>query len=289
LDAGDGDGSLRKISLGAGVVWSVSALLALWIGGWVAGRLTPEPARALGRLHGVVVWAVATVAAAFVLGGGAGALAGGVAKLTGKTVEAAGRAAGGAAQGAGDFVSRVVDQNSDLLGGFARELLPEANARGGDATEGAGRGDALRAERRLSWALVRFFSQDGEARTGEAKDALVRAVAENTELDEAEARRRVDEWIATYDEVKADIARMAEQAEARALEAAEESCPKRERRRERFEPRRGPGWEKTPRRVAHGEFFPEGRRLIHSARGRDGLSASNRKRGAFFLRIWSRE
>ena len=29
----------EKLSIGLGISWSISALLSLWIGGWVAGRL----------------------------------------------------------------------------------------------------------------------------------------------------------------------------------------------------------------------------------------------------------
>jgi hypothetical protein len=211
----------KGFGIGVGIAWSVGALLALWVGGWVAGRLTPEPSRGLGGLHGAVVWSLATVVAAFMLVGGSGMLVGGLAKVTGQGVamvgEAGGAIAGEAADGAGDFVSQVVEENSDLLGDFARELAPaEADGQGNENSP-----DTARRQREVSWALVRFFSQGEADREGEARQALERTIAENSDLNEAEARERVQRWINTYDQVKKDLTMLADRAEQEAREAAE--------------------------------------------------------------------
>lgn len=210
----------KGFGMGVGIAWAVGALVALWVGGWVAGRLTPEPSRGLGGLHGALVWSVATVVAAFMLAGGTGMLAGGVAKITGQGAAMVGKAggavAGEAAEGAGDFISQVVSDNSDLLGGFARELAPS-----GADVEGADAPNVARRQREISWALVRFFSQDEADRAGEARQALERTIAENSELSEAEARERVQQWITAYDQTMEDLAMLAERAEEKAREAAD--------------------------------------------------------------------
>ncbi len=220
IDAVSDPDPARRFSVGVGVVWSVSALLSLWLGGWVAGRLTPEPSRDLGRLHGVLVWSVATVVMAFAVTTSSGLLLGGVAKLTGKGLRAVGQQAAPALGSAGaDFVKRAVEQNPDLLGSFVREAVPEARdlPAGADAPRSANPA----AERELSWALVRFFSRDKDDRPAEARAALVRSVASATGVDEAQAAQRVDSWIAAYDQIQADLADMARRAEQEAREAAE--------------------------------------------------------------------
>ena len=211
---------IQKLSLGVGVAWSVGALLSLWIGGWVAGRLTPEPNRRLGRLHGVLVWSLATVIMAFVVTSGTGMLVGGVARLTGKTLAVAGTAGGVALGASGDAVKKIVDQNGDLLGSFAQELAPDS-ANGANTNATPANQNHPGARREISWALVRFFSLDRNARSMEAHDALVKTVAANSGLGEADAARRVDEWIASYDRVQADLKQMAERAQQKAREAAE--------------------------------------------------------------------
>lgn len=207
-----------KFSLGVGIAWSVSALLSLWLGGWVAGRFTPEPNRRLGSLHGVLVWSLATVIAAFAVSGGIGAVAGGIGQLAGKGLAVAGQAGGLAAGAAsGGAIARIVEDNSNLLGSFAEELTPESP----DENAAAPRPGA---RREISWALVRFFSMEENQRSAEARAALVATLTENTSLSQTDAERRVDGWIASYDRVQDDLAALADRAEQRAREAADEAA-----------------------------------------------------------------
>lgn len=210
----------QKFSLGVGIAWSVAALLALWAGGWVAGRLTPESNRRLGGIHGFLVWSLATVVTLFALGSGAGMLAGTVARVTGKALGATAQAVAPAAQAGGDAIQQFARSNSNLLESYARELLPAAPAQGG--SQGQQAPDA-RATREISWALVRFFSLEPAERNAEARATLVRAVDEHTPVDEAEANRRVDQMIASYDRVQNDLRQMADRAEAKAREVAEKA------------------------------------------------------------------
>src|SRR4051812_44857616 len=51
---------VAKLGLGAGIAWCVSALIALFSGGWVAGRFAPSDYKLSGTLHGFLVWSLAT-------------------------------------------------------------------------------------------------------------------------------------------------------------------------------------------------------------------------------------
>lgn len=209
----DPDGG-QKFGLGVGIAWSVAALLALWAGGWVAGRLTPESNRRLGAIHGFLVWSLATVVTLFALGSGAGMLAGATARVTGKALGSAAQAVAPVAKAGGDAVAQFAQNHSNLLESYAKELLPAATGQGQDQAPDP------RALREVSWALVRFFSLDSNERNAEARTTLVRAIDENTPMDEAEASRRVDQMIASYDRVQADLRQMADRAEAKARDVA---------------------------------------------------------------------
>lgn len=200
----------QTFSIGMGIVWSISALLSLFIGGWVAGRLTPEPSRGLGQLHGALVWSVATVATALIFTSSAGMLVGGAAKLLGRGAEAAG--SGVTAVAGSDFVGRLVEENSDVLGDFTRELIPAAEGADTPSPE---------AVREVSWALVRYFGEDAETRSEETVNQLVQTIARHTEMSEAEARERVNELTASYEQIQRDLAALAERAAQKAREAAE--------------------------------------------------------------------
>lgn len=76
----------KGIGIGAAIWLVVSSLVAMFIGAWVAGRLSGGP-RTDGRLHGLVTWSVATLMTVYLITTAAGNLLGGAARLLGKAGE----------------------------------------------------------------------------------------------------------------------------------------------------------------------------------------------------------
>ena len=114
-----------SIGIGAGIWWVVSALIALFAGSWVAGRLAGVPVRTDGLLHGVVTWALATLLLVYLLTttvssliGGAFGIVGSAMQTAGQVAGAAGAAGAGAAAqgGGGDAIGRIQQQADQLLG-----------------------------------------------------------------------------------------------------------------------------------------------------------------------------
>lgn len=97
LDPASRDSNAQAATTTAGVWWAISALVALFVGGWVAGRLAGVPAQLTAALHGVVVWALAVIAAVWLVTSTARAAFGGAAGL----LSTAGQAVGGVADQAG--------------------------------------------------------------------------------------------------------------------------------------------------------------------------------------------
>lgn len=211
---------IKQFSLGVGVAWCVSALLALFVGGWVAGRFAPDPGRGLGGLHGFLVWSLATVVMVLVLAGGARMLVGGAARLTGKTVSGIASAAQPALESGGDALGDLASQHTDLIGSFVRELVPGQESDADSAARQAAAA-AARATREIGWALHRYFAQDADSRTAEDREALVAAIAEHTPLDRQTAAQRVDEMIAAHERMRRQLDELKERAETRAREAAD--------------------------------------------------------------------
>ena len=78
LDPGTGDNpSAEALSMGAGIWWSVSGIIAALIGGFTAGRLAGQPKPASAAWHGLTSWAVATLVIAWLLTSTAGNVIGG--------------------------------------------------------------------------------------------------------------------------------------------------------------------------------------------------------------------
>jgi hypothetical protein len=59
--------NLRKIGIGTGVWSLIAPIVALFIGGLVAGRMAPTINTANAAIHGAVVWALSVIAACFAL------------------------------------------------------------------------------------------------------------------------------------------------------------------------------------------------------------------------------
>ena len=105
-------GSLRGVSIGT-TVWSLLApLVAMFIGAWIAGKLSGFRDDKLGMLHGVVVWALTSVLAILATVSLVSALAGSHTTVVVTTTDTAGKAllAGG--------TSMLLSLGTALLGGL---------------------------------------------------------------------------------------------------------------------------------------------------------------------------
>ena len=170
--------SATTLSVGAGLWWVVSGVVAAAVGGYIAGRLSGKPSDSTTAYHGLIAWAVATLIVVYLLSSAAANLFGGAFNSVSTVVGGAGKAAGGAVQTAvqagapsldnmGDPFSRIENQIRSAAGGQDPAALRDA------ATS------AMRA------VITGDPSQQAAARD-RAADAL--AKAQNISSDEAKAR-----------------------------------------------------------------------------------------------------
>lgn len=100
--AGDSPGAMA-FGIGAGLWWLASGILALFCGGWAAGRLAGLRRRLEGPLHGAITWALVTVGTVFLAMTVLGAMVSGAMRVVGFGVSTAGESAGAVIEGAGDL------------------------------------------------------------------------------------------------------------------------------------------------------------------------------------------
>jgi len=75
--------SATTFSVGAGIWWTLSGIIAALAGGYAAGRLAGQPKQSSGGWHGLTAWALATLVIVALLTTTAGAIAGGALRFLG--------------------------------------------------------------------------------------------------------------------------------------------------------------------------------------------------------------
>jgi hypothetical protein len=71
------------LGIGSAIWLFISSIIAMYVGGWVAGRASGVYRRSSGALHGAVVWGLSVLVTTFFLTSAAGALVSGTSSLLG--------------------------------------------------------------------------------------------------------------------------------------------------------------------------------------------------------------
>jgi len=200
--------SLRSSGIFTGVWGLVSPLVALFIGGLVAGRGAGVFRRSEGATHGLVMWGLAMVIGTFLVISAATA----VIKTVGHVAVRAGGAAIGAATGHGADMGAA----EDGLSLDADEALRPVNQR----LQAVGR-PPISAEQ-LETATTDAIRR-GVTEGGLDHDVLVASIAHNTSLSRADADEVANRLEMQIDKAKGAAAQRAQAAETGALRAADAS------------------------------------------------------------------
>ena len=172
------------------VIWlAASALLSLFTGGWVAARLSGARDMLDAFLHGFVTFGVVMLTSFFLVASGATSIINGVSNTISDGLGLIGQTAVDVAP----EVQRAVDLQVTTEDGIRDELntlLPE------DAELTANSNLRVDVEDLLAAVIA------GED-TATIRDELVTSLANQTELTQAEASARVDQWIASVQQTQA--------------------------------------------------------------------------------------
>jgi hypothetical protein len=177
---------LSGIGIGAMIWWVISSLIALFIGSWVAGRLSTVRARGDGMLNGLVVWGLSTVVTVYLLTSAVGMLMGGAFSILSTGLATAGQAASAVAPEQGQL-------SWDQIANEARQLLSQAGKTGqqnGEQAQQPG-GD-------LSGVLSKLLREGGDSINEADKEAVVKELQARTNMSRQEASQTVDRWIQSY-------------------------------------------------------------------------------------------
>jgi len=206
------DNPVATFGIGTAIVWSISALISLFVAGWVAGRCAARVHSVSGVLHGFLVWCVATIAGLLLVASGAGALVGGAAKIVGQGMSAAGKPLAGIA----DLAKEAAQENASSITGMIDEVM-EAPA----VKNAAANASAVRRE--VGQALRHLFREGGNLRDPQARTELTQALT-HAGISEDEANQMVERWTASMDRLRAEFNQAKNAAATKAREAADKAA-----------------------------------------------------------------
>ena len=201
IDVAQGDTpSVGSLSIGAGIWWVVSGIVAAAVGGYIAGRLSGKASQSTTAYHGLIAWAVSTLLVVYLLSSAASGLIGGALSTASSALGGAGKALGGSVQTAVQTAAPSLNNMSDPMAAIESKVR---NASGGQ--DPAALRDA--AATAVRGALSGDPAQQAAA-TDKATDAL--AKAQNIPSDQAKAQ--VAEYQKQYKDAVAKAKEQAKQA-----------------------------------------------------------------------------
>jgi hypothetical protein len=186
----------KTFSIGAGVWWAISGIVAALIGGYAAGRLSGRPKESTTGWHGLIAWAGTTLVVFYLLSTALGAVVGGAFSAVSSAMGGVGQIASTAAQTAAPAIA----SNS-----FA-DIEQRIRSAAGGTDPAAARDAAVGAVR----ALVTGDPSQAQA----ARERAAAALAQAQSIPIEQAREQVVQYEQQYRQ-------MVEQAKQKATAAAD--------------------------------------------------------------------
>lgn len=214
----------RVDTLGAGLgIWVVvSGIIALFIGGLITGRLAGILTRGDGALHGVVLWSVSTILAAWLVMSGLGTVLGGAFGILGRATSAA---VGGMASGAGQLAGQAGGIDFGALQQEVERTLEQTQAPGLQPdtlrAEGERIGERTTAGSASNQEVARDVVASIRERGGEIdREAIINVITARTDMSRPEAERAATRVESAARSAQARIGTLADTVGARAEDYA---------------------------------------------------------------------
>jgi hypothetical protein len=194
--------SASGLSIGAGIWWIVSGVIAAFGGGYAAGRLAGQPIESTAAWHGLTTWALTTLVVFYLLTSVVGSIIGGAYTTITSAVGNVGSTAGGAVQALAQAAAPGMAQSSDPFSSIEQSIR---SATGGNDPA---------ALRDAATVAVRAALTGDETQRQEARKRATQAIAKAQNIPAEQARGQVQQYEQRYreavDEAKQKATRAAD-------------------------------------------------------------------------------
>ncbi|MEX2536065.1 MAG: hypothetical protein WD273_10775 [Trueperaceae bacterium] len=208
---------LEGVGTGLGIGVLIANLLALFVGGWVAGRAANRHRGFDGVLHGILTWGLVSLLSFWLLTSAVGQLVGGVTSAVGTGLSLVGQGVSAVAPDAAEAVEDAlggVDLSLEGIREEAQQLVSQdgegaqgeeqADQAAGAAEEAAGDAaqDPQQSAGEISTLIGQLFSEGQDVADSATREDLVTALTERTDMSQEEAEQTVDNWVQTYEDAQ---------------------------------------------------------------------------------------
>lgn len=229
------------LGMGAGIWWVVSSVIALFVGGWVAGHLASSAEKTASVLHGLLTWALATIVTVYLLTSMVSSVMRGGAAAIGKTADMAATGVSAMAGPVSDMTKQQMAASGISLESMKSEvqkllaqtgntaLQPSAvasqAASAADQLSSAAAGSGGTAPAADLQETLRKIITSGKATIEQGdRESIVNVVMAKTGVSRPEAEQRTDAWIKQYQDARAKYEQTKVEAEAKARQVADDTA-----------------------------------------------------------------
>ncbi len=215
-DPTDSSSSGAGIAAGTAIAWLVCALLAIFVGGWVTGRMKRHGTNMEAALHGTLVWGLASLLTFWLTTVSLGLLTNGALSLLGQGISGAAKGVGAAipavAQIAAPSWDSVRQQLEDGMSKFENQGINQPNQ---PANE-----HRYSERSRLMQLLGQNFSTNPQPLSDVDHDEMTRLLASQLGITPEAARLTTDQWQRTWNDSLQHYQSTMAEAKQTALEVA---------------------------------------------------------------------
>jgi hypothetical protein len=241
VDARTEENPVQGLGVGTAIWYVVSALIALFAGGWVAGRLCRTNQEFDGAIHGLLTWSLVSLLTLYFVTTAIGSILGGVGRLVGNTLGAVGNVAQKGVEAAAPEIKQQL-QNADLnkLKNEATLLLRQTGKAELQpaALENSAKQSTQKAENtagnigaapqytdtQVDGLLGQLFAEGKDVAAQVDRNAVVNVIVARTGKSRAEAEQIADNWVAASKQASAKMQRIKVEAEAKARQIADKTA-----------------------------------------------------------------
>ncbi len=196
------------LSMGAGLWFVGSGIVASLAGGLIAGKLSGKTLPGAAALHGLVSWAVTTLVVLYLITSAATGLVGGTLSTASSALGGAGNLVGGTIQTAAQAAAPSLAKVNDPLDGIADKVRQQAA------------GQDPQAARDAAVAAVKALFTGDAAQRQQAESRAADALAKAQGIPVEQARQQVQDYERQYDQAVASAKKTAQETAVAAKSAA---------------------------------------------------------------------